>query len=298
MSGWDDQGYPIEEPELTYAELITTTADERGHFVMGSVFAGGELWPQSIREQAQDLVYEAWDVAPKQRVALARKALTLDPGCVDAFNVLACEPGATPAERLALCRFAVEEARRRWGDEIERNKGHLWSTIELRPYMRALSSVCQAQWAIGLRDQAIADAEQMLELNEGDNQGMRYVLALWYVATRRWQDLTALDKAHGDGMLCHWPYTLALGAFASGASATAARRKLNQALSANPHVPTYLLGIKRLPTTVTASFALGSKEEAVDYATAAMSVWDDVPGAAEWLAEHWAPFRPKESGRG
>jgi hypothetical protein len=293
MSGWADPGYPIEEPELSDAELVATTADERSHFVMGSVFGGGDIWPQTVHEQAQDLVYEAWDATPKRRVTLARKALTLDPGCVDAFNVLACEPGVTPAERLALCGFAAEEAGRRWGDEIERNKGHLWGTIELRPYMRALSSICQAQWAIGLRDQAIAGAEQMLELNEGDNQGMRYVLALWYVATGRWKDLTALDKAHGDGMLCHWPYTMALAAFASGGTGSAARRKLNHALSANAHVPTYLLGLQRIPVTTAESFGPGTKEEAIDYVRVAKAVWGEVPGAAEWLAEQWGPFRPK-----
>ncbi len=58
---------------------------------------------QSSGEQAQELVYQAWD-APTDReaAALARQALTISPDCADAFNVLAETEATSLEEACAL----------------------------------------------------------------------------------------------------------------------------------------------------------------------------------------------------
>ncbi len=44
---------------------------------------------KSVKEEAEDLVYEAWDASGKRRLQLARKALELFKDCADAY-VLFC----------------------------------------------------------------------------------------------------------------------------------------------------------------------------------------------------------------
>jgi len=51
----------------------------------------------------------------------------------------------------------------------------------------------------------------------------------------------------------------------------------------NRYVPAYLLGTKRMPAEVPTSYGFGDDSEAVLYADIAMSLWDSVPGAIEWL---------------
>jgi hypothetical protein len=51
----------------------------------------------------------------------------------------------------------------------------------------------------------------------------------------------------------------------------------------NRYVPAYLLGTKEIPMDIPTSYGLGDDSEAVLYADIAMSLWDSVPGAIEWL---------------
>ena len=47
---------------------------------------------QNNEQKAQDIVYDAWDSdSSAQRKRLAKKALELDPNCVDAYCILATE---------------------------------------------------------------------------------------------------------------------------------------------------------------------------------------------------------------
>lgn len=68
---------------------------------------------QSPAEQAQDLVYQAWE-APTEReaAALARKALAISPDCADAYNVLAEAEATSVEETYDFYNQAVEAGAR------------------------------------------------------------------------------------------------------------------------------------------------------------------------------------------
>src|SRR5574341_1074197 len=67
--------------------------DEANAFIK-KIVSGGGLIPHSDArsplEEAQDLVYDAWEASTPQKAAeLARWALTIAPDCADGYNVLA-----------------------------------------------------------------------------------------------------------------------------------------------------------------------------------------------------------------
>ncbi len=68
---------------------------------------------------------------------------------------------------------------------FEENVGHFWGIVETRPYMRARLGLAFTLWGTGERDAAIEQAQDMLRLNPGDNQGVRYPLMLWLLETER-----------------------------------------------------------------------------------------------------------------
>src|SRR5690606_3453119 len=46
-------------------------------------------------QQAQELIYEAWNATGRKRIALAKKALKISPDCADAYVLLAEEEAQT-----------------------------------------------------------------------------------------------------------------------------------------------------------------------------------------------------------
>ena len=75
--------------------------------------------PQSPVEAAQDLMYDAWDVADRRdRLRLAREALGVSADCAEAYVLLAEEAAKTPAEAVALYRESVVAGERYLGDRL------------------------------------------------------------------------------------------------------------------------------------------------------------------------------------
>ena len=136
-------------------------------------------------------------------------------------------------------------------------------------------------------DQAgLDDYTDMLRLNPGDNQGIRYVLANCLL--RQGDDVALaklLDEYTGDAM-AEWLYTRALVAFRREGAGKKANAALNKALKENVFVPNYLLGKKRLPRQLPDYIGFGDENEAVSYAAGAIAIWRETPGALEWLSSN------------
>lgn len=75
----------------------------------GGLRGGGKRDPL---EEAQALMYEAWDATGPRRVALARQALRLSPDCADAYVLLAEETARSLGEARDLCAQGVAAGER------------------------------------------------------------------------------------------------------------------------------------------------------------------------------------------
>jgi len=77
-------------------------------------------------------------------------------------------------EQIDILRNLVVRAEKNLGADFKEFKGHFWGFHETRPYMRARGNLAQLLVSEGRFDEAITEHEAMLELNLGNNQGVRY----------------------------------------------------------------------------------------------------------------------------
>lgn len=248
--------------------------------------------------RAQEVYYEVMEASTaKQRIAIAQKALKISPLCADAHALLAGHAKPDSEEALGHWQRAVEAGREALGEEFEEFAGEFWGFIETRPYMRARFGLASALWLRGKREEAIDHFNAMLELNPGDNQGVRYVLAAWLLEAGRDEDLGALLKRYeGDGMAA-WLWTTALAAFRRAGDDKDSRKLLTKAQKQNPHVLAYLLGEDLMPKTLPPYMGFGDTNEAIHYASEFRGGWTQTPGALDWLRANSAGKKKPEGAK-
>ena len=237
-------------------------------------------------DNAQEIMYDAWDAPTRQRaVALAKKALTVSADCADAYNLLAEGTAKSLEEALDLYRKGVEAGERTLGKEaFKEDVGHFWGLLETRPYMRARAGLAQCLWDAGQREEAVEHYCDLLRLNPGDNQGIRDLLMPCLIELGRDKDAEKLFKQYEDDCMAVWMYSRALLDFRKHGDSPAADKSLKAALDENGHAPSYLLGRKKMPRTLPGHYGFGDVNEAVLYAHGNRTAWKTTPGAMEWLA--------------
>ena len=240
--------------------------------------------PKTPLEQAQSLIYEALETVGKRRLELAEQALKISPDCADAYVLLAEEKAQSIEEAARLYEAGVKAGERALGRKIfQKEAGHFWHNIETRPYMRARAGLAQCLWFLGKRVEAISHFRELLRLNPGDNQGIRYILAASLLEVGDIDGLQELLDQY-DEPTAEWLYTKALVAYVRQGDGAESRKLLKDALDHNPHVVSYLLGERKLPRELPERVGFGDKSEAVTYAAEFGNGWHQTEGAIDWLA--------------
>lgn len=234
----------------------------------------------------------AWDMPSKrERVALAKEALRISPLCADAYVLLAEEAAASVDAAAELFQMGVDAGAQALGEAaFAENAGHFWGILETRPYMRARAGLAQALWAGGRHEEAVGHYRELLRLNPNDNQGNRYLLAAALLDLDRDADLADLLASYGPESTADWSYTSALAAYRREGDTADARALLKDALSANAHVPRYLLGYKKPPRRTASYITLGGEDEAQEYTRVYAAAWERTEGARDWLAAQAPPM--------
>jgi len=276
-----DIGRLLEEQEFE-------SIDEANAFLEEFVRSGQSFEPMERNltplEQAQDLMYDAWDATGSQRVQLAQQALELSEDCADAYVLLAEETAQTLKDAKRMYELGVEAGERALGPEaFEKLAGDFWGVLETRPYMRARFGLADCLWLLGKRQEAIEHLTDMLRLNPGDNQGLRYVLSNWLLTEGRDDQLGELLDQYEDDAAATWAYNRALYVFRQEGAGRKANALLKEAIETNPFVPAYLLGQKKLPEWLPEYIGLGDESEAIAYAADSGILWITTEGAIEWL---------------
>jgi tetratricopeptide (TPR) repeat protein len=247
----------------------------------------GEAGHDTPLVKAQALMYRAFEESDEhRRVHMAIEALALSPDCADAYVVMA-ENAPSRKEALRLYQDGVAAGERALGPEaFQRDVGHFWGILETRPYMRAREGLADLLWTLGRRDEAVQHLQDMLRLNPGDNQGIRYTLAGFLLFLDRDGDLAGLLRQYSDDGLAAWAYTKALLAFRQHGDTPEARELLEEAKQKNKHVPDYLLGRKYPPPRPPGPYSPGDESEALNYIGSFLPGWAFTPGAISWLRQN------------
>lgn len=248
-------------------------------------------------EQAQDLIFQAFEARGRRQLQLARQALALSGDCADAYVLLA---ERTPDAEAALDLYAqgVAAGERAVGPRtFEEEVGHFWGLVQTRPYMRARFGLAQTLHALNRMDEAIGHCCELLRLNPNDNQGVRLVLLPLLLELGHDEDAGALLAEYADDEAALWTYGYALWTFRREGRSPAAKARLRAAARSNRHAIRCLAADPSTLDDDFDSFALGSEEEAIACARELGGAWRRTPGALAWLqtagAGHGKPGKKK-----
>ncbi|RPI80259.1 MAG: hypothetical protein EHM42_12380, partial [Planctomycetaceae bacterium] len=266
-------------PKLELPDSRAMEADMRD-FLAG---IGGQPNLDTPLGKAQSIIDRAFrETNVKKRVALAQEALAACVDCADAYNLLAEHTTGRRAVHR-LYEQALAAAERVLGPEVfEREAGQFWSVLETRAYMRARLGLANCLWLGGRHDDAVRHMQELLRLNPGDNQGVRYILASFLLFLDRDDETAELLKAYAERSAT-WEYSKALLAFRRQGDSEDARHLLRQARRTNVHVPRYLIDDSDLPSGQPPYYSPGDENEAQSYASSFRAPWKFTPGAMAWL---------------
>lgn len=106
-------------------------------------------------------------------------------------------------------------------DPFRAYAGHFWGAVETRPYMRARLGLARALTDAGDLEAAAEHYAELLRLNPGDNQGVRYLLLYLLLRLGRDGEADRLLRRHRDEPSAHWAWGRVLLAWRRRSWATA-----------------------------------------------------------------------------
>ncbi|MFD1739520.1 SEC-C metal-binding domain-containing protein [Bacillus salitolerans] len=229
---------------------------------------------KSDEDLAQGLIYEAFESTGATRYRLAKQALELYPYLPDAYIILA-EKEKTVQKKLELYEKAMQIGYDRLGGEkyVQKQKGHFWGLIETRPYMRAKLHVANTLVQLKRTGEAISHYEELLQLNEMDNQGVRYLLFPAYIEAEEYDKANQLLQQFGEHST-HSTYNQLLLELILKGKTKKAEKLLKEAKKANPYVSNYLSGKRKLPKREPDYYSFGDENEAIIYVSGHLHLWN------------------------
>jgi tetratricopeptide (TPR) repeat protein len=234
-------------------------------------------------EQAQDLVYEAFEIAPAKAKKNIEKAMELDPDCIEAYEYLASREKKLE-NVLKFFDKGIAIGRKKFGGKfLKQNKGIFWGIHETRAFMRCLLHKAEIFMMEDKTAESVAIMEELMELNKGDNQGVRFPLLVALVALGDTEKFKKYDKMFADDKdSAQLLYTRALFAFKTEGDSANARKMLENSFKKNPFVVQKLFD-ENFQVSGVQSYSLGSPEEAEVYLSYSIMTWYTTEGAMDWV---------------
>lgn len=239
--------------------------------------------PNSPAGQAQKLIDRALNAPEGKQLSWAQKALAVDPDCVEAHLIIG-DYAKTAKEAIQHYEAALAAGRRVLGSQFDEMQGEMWMHLAGRPYMRALEALAHALRSCERHGEALDCYREMLRLNDGDNQGARYLLLDGLLLANLNEEAEALLEKY-DEDTATWHYSRLLLLFRRHGESPECLEGLRIAQKSNKHVLDFLLSKKMLPETLPGYIEPGKSSEAVDYCAGNLAVWKTTPGAISWLRD-------------
>ena len=103
-----------------------------------------------------------------------------------------------PERKLALYQHSYEIGKLALDVTItDDDSEDLWGLLETRPFMRAQLMLSITRWDLGQHDEAVRNYQELIQLNPGDNQGIRYRLLDALLVLGRDQEASELHRLCG-----------------------------------------------------------------------------------------------------
>jgi len=159
-----------------------------------------------------------------------------------------------------------------------------WGWLENRPYLRGLYNLGLVRSEQGSLEEALAIQEDLLFLNPGDNQGVRWLVGHTLHRLGRLEEaIEAYRNALEEPGCC---CGLALASFESGDEGKAGLALL-RGIAANQYIVPMLLGEKWQLSDNRQHMSMAEPGWAADYLDRDGDLWRKAPGSAGFLSRWW-----------
>ncbi|WP_422526309.1 hypothetical protein [Serratia fonticola] len=233
---------------------------------------------------AQEIMFDAWETDDLDAVLkLIRKAIRKSPLCADAYSFYSEISKEPPTAKIGYLETALYAATIALGEDFQEFAGRFWGVVETRPYMRSKAALANVMWESGNFYPAMTHCREMLQLCHNDNQGIRHVLASYYLELEMTDELASLLEDYSEDMRPYLQYSRALLAYRN--SSPDADDIAKAAISVNKHIPGLLSKRRMQPKSTTGYITLGALDEAIDYINNNLKPWIRTPGAIQWLSK-------------
>jgi tetratricopeptide (TPR) repeat protein len=236
----------------------------------------------TIKEQAQDLIFEAVELPDDDGYQLALKALQMDPDCIEGYEYLGTlEPIIETA--ILYYKNGIEIGKRIFAKtNFKDGIGNFWMIHETRPFMRCMQAYADCLKNMDRFHEAVSVYEEMLRLNPNDNQGVRDQLLLYLIRINEFNKFRKYDKLYKDDYGAFSSFNRALFAFKTLGSSTNSNELLQRAIDSNKYVIPRLL--RKTETDEFAEvYGIGDENEAIYYCFFAYQIWHETSGAIDWI---------------
>lgn len=239
----------------------------------------------TFKEQAQDLVFDAYELTRTKAKLNIERALQLDPDCIEAYEFLGSMERTAELASLFYEKGIAIGRRVFGGKYLEEHKGMFWGFHETRPFMRCLQHYSDCLYTMGKVRECVSILEEIIELNPNDNQGVRGQLLLYLIKLGENKKFLKYSKMFEEDNMAFSLFNRALFAFKTEGETENSNKQLSKALKQNKFVAKRLLSNK--PVTFLADhYGYGDENEADYYASFAQQIWAETKGAREWLKKY------------
>jgi len=233
----------------------------------------------SNREKAEDKIYQAYESSKTQGLKLAEEALKLDKNCILAYQYLGEQQNNLNKAKEYYLK-GIELGKKMFGGKYEvENKGHFWLIFETRPYMSCIFNLSECEYYSGNLSESIRLIEYLLELNPGDNQGVRYILSSHLLEAKEYDKYKKHSEANSEDAGIFFQFNNSLFEFISSGDSNTANKLLKEAIRHNAYV---IPKLNRASKMRSGSYSIGGKEEANYYCQYNAKIWQATDGAIEW----------------
>lgn len=276
---------------LTRIKLMIRPDESMPSFDLPSILmhmerSAGQISQDAI-DESLDCYYDAMEAEYEDdMLELLQHAVELDPGNADAWlQLINFMPKLTVVQNLELLKKIVDLAATRLGKKMfQENVGYFWGIHETRPYMRARAAYADALHQAGRLEESCAEVDAMLQLNPGDNQGLRYRQMSIFLALGKLDKVRAFFEQYEyeaeHNTVFAWAKVLERFLAGDQKAATAA---MKMAQKQNTHSMAYILGHRKVPKNLPDAYSPGSKEEALCFAQDLQTAWNAHLAAKMWL---------------
>ena len=258
----------------------------------------------AIRHIADEFVYEAWACFDREEflegITLARRALEIWPECAEAWLYLAENMRLNNKDKIEHLERALEAGEKAIGvHSHESAEGFLYvdeevvqesseATAYTPPALRARLTLALALRDAGENERAYDHLYKLFDVDPSDRLDARFDLIRLHLLDGDWEDAAELLALYKDDASLEWRYNSALAIFIRNGNRGSAEEALQSAISFNPYVAEYLLGLSDAPRYSPPIFQENDEYGAVNYLHLYSKIWEKAPGALNWLRTHYS----------